>query len=74
MFGRGKKTKAQITDLEERLVSLAKKIEENNHDIGELRGRVANLEGENDNLVKELAAVGERQQAFREALKDVADK
>lgn len=74
MFGRKKKTDTQIAALEERLVALAKKVEENNHDIGELRGRVANLERENDNLIQELAAVGERQQAFREALKDVADK
>lgn len=41
MFGLKSKKAAKIKELEERLVALATKVEENNHDIGEIKGDIA---------------------------------
>ena len=73
MFGRKDKKQEQIDVLEARITALASKVAENNHDLGELKGRIISLEQENENLLKELAAVGERQQTFRMKLIEVAD-
>ena len=36
MFGRKNKTQTKIEELENRIVSLAEKVEQNNNDIGDL--------------------------------------
>lgn len=71
MFGLKNKKAAKITELEDRLALLAKKVEENNHDIGELKGDVKQLKARdpfNKVIHDRLERLDIRQKALRLAL------
>ena len=77
MFGLKSKKTAKIKELEERLVSLATKVEENNHDIGEIKGDLADshksLEAHLKGLEVVIAELQRRQNALRVALSEGLD-
>lgn len=70
MFGLKNKTAAKINMLEDRLASLARKVEDNNHDIGELKGTIKELAQVKPEVVTRLTGrvvlLEERQSQLRD--------
>lgn len=70
MFGRKNKTQATIATLQTRLVELAKKVEENNHEIAELKGAEKRSGVAFKALADKVGELRTRQNALRTALSD----
>ena len=69
MFGLKNKIKTKLKELEDRIVALATKVEENNHDIGELKGEIKEKDPFQIRAIElRIEELERRQQALRKAL------
>jgi len=70
MFGQGK-MKITINELEARTGCLADLVEENNHEIGELKRQVSDLKTANEVLRARAGILEDNQKHFKEKLLNI---